>query len=180
MRIIAGSRKSRKIKSLDNLNTRPTLDKVKEACFSKMGSQVHNARFLDLFAGSGNIGLEALSRGAQHCDFVEGSQVALKIIKENIDNLAFKDQTSIYHMDAFQACRYFKNKGFIYDIVYCDPPYQKIMLDKILVNLFEISDKNTLIIFESNESIEIINDPFVLEKSVHYGSVFLHYIRRKE
>ena len=92
MRIIAGSRKSRNLKALDNQNTRPTLDKVKEACFSKIGNEIIECRFLDLFAGSGNIGLEALSRGASYCDFVEGSKDALKIIQENVKALDLNGQ----------------------------------------------------------------------------------------
>lgn len=178
MRIIAGSRKSRNLKALDNQNTRPTLDKVKEACFSKIGNEVIDCKFLDLFAGSGNIGLEALSRGASHCDFVEGSKDALKIIQENVIALDFKEESSIYHMDAFQACRYFKNKAFSYDIVYCDPPYNKVEVDKILKHLIPITHLNSLIIFESNQEIIEINEAYSLEKSVKYGTVILTYIRR--
>ncbi len=179
MRIIAGSRKSRRLKSLDNQKTRPTLDKVKEACFSSIGSKIENARFLDLFAGSGNIGLEALSRGAAHCDFVEGSKSALKIIHENIADLKFKDESNVYHMDAFQACRYFKNKGYTYDVIYCDPPYNKIKVDKLLKHLYPISNENTLIVIEENSEIIEVDENFEIEKSAKYGTVFLTYIRRK-
>lgn len=180
MRIIAGSRKSRVIKSLDNQNTRPTLDKVKEACFSKIGPAIEGMRVLDLFAGSGSIGLEALSRQALFCDFVEGSKDALKIVKDNIEQLDFNQESNVYHMDAFQACRYFKNKGFIYDFVYLDPPYNKVSLDKCLKYLIPITHDSSLIVFENESAIEECNEAFICEKSVQYGRVVLNYIRRRK
>lgn len=178
MRIIAGTRKSRRLKSLDNQNTRPTLDKVKEACFSSIGSKIENANVLDLFAGSGNIGCEALSRGAQHCDFVEGSKDALRIIHENIRDLDFKEEASIYHMDAFQACRYFKNKGYRYDVIYCDPPYNKVKIDKILKALIPITDEKSLVVIEENKEIDEVDEHFQIEKTAQYGTVILTYLRR--
>ncbi len=178
MRIIAGTRKSRRLKTLDNQNTRPTLDKVKEACFSSISNKIESARFLDLFSGSGNIGCEALSRGADYCDFVDGSQAAIRVIKENVNDLDFAKNSSIYHMDAFQACRYFKNKGFKYDVIYCDPPYNKIKIDKLLKALIPICKDDTLIIVEENQEISEVDENYSIEKSVRYGTVVLNYIRR--
>ena len=181
MRIIAGSRKSRIIKSLPGENTRPTLDVVKEACFSIIGPWIHEKIGCDLFAGSGNIGLESLSRGAQFVHFVDGSNQACQIIKVNIKVLDFEKQSSVYRMDSFQACRYFKNKGLVFDFIYLDPPYQKIDCSKLLNALIPITHENSLIIYEClNEEVVILPDAYKLDKTSSYGRIALYFIRRKE
>ena len=148
MRIIAGSRKSRSIKTLQNQNTRPTLDVVKEALFARIGTSIVGKQILDLFAGSGNIGLEALSRGAEHAVFVEGSIAAYHVIQENIRALDFKSEATVLRMDAFQACRYLKNKQMGFDFVYLDPPYAKLDLAKVLKALEPITRIDSKVIYE--------------------------------
>lgn len=179
MRIIAGSRRSRLIKSLPGENTRPTLDVVKEACFAKIGPWIRDKKGLDLFAGSGNIGLEALSRGAQSMCFVDGSNQACNIIKENIKALEFSDQSTVYRMDCFQACRFLKNKDEVFDLVYLDPPYQKLELNKILTALTPITTIDSMIIYEclKDETIEI-QEPYIIDKSSSYGRIAIYFIRR--
>ena len=163
MRIIAGSRRSRIINSLPGENTRPTLDVVKEACFAKIGPWIHEKNVLDLFAGSGNIGLEALSRGAKAVSFVDGSIQACNIIKENIKSLEFTNQSFVYRMDCFQACRFLKNKNNMFDLVYLDPPYQKLDLNKLLIALTPITSIDSIISFLSQT-------PSVFASTVLYTS----------
>ena len=179
MRIIAGSRKSRIIKSLPGENTRPTLDVVKEACFSVIGPWIQDKVGLDLFAGSGNIGLESLSRGAQFIHFVDGSNQACQIIKENIKALNFEKESSVYRMDCFQACRYFKSKQIIFDFIYLDPPYQKLDLHKLLNACLPIIHENSLIIYECLDEEEvIIPEAYTLDKTKSYGRIALYFMRR--
>ncbi len=180
MRIIAGSRKSRSIKSLPGENTRPTLDVVKEACFSMIGPWIQGKIGLDLFGGSGNIGLESLSRGALKMHFVDGSNQACQIIKENIKTLNFEKDSSVYRMDCFQACRYFKSKQIVFDFIYLDPPYQKLDLHKLLNACLPIIHENSLIIYEClDEEIVTLPESYTLDKTKSYGRIALYFIRRK-
>jgi len=179
MRIIAGTRRSRIINSLPGENTRPTLDVVKEACFAKIGPWIRDKNVLDLFAGSGNIGLEALSRGAKSVSFVDGSSPACNIIKENIKSLDFTNQSTVYRMDCFQACRFLKNKNNVFDLVYLDPPYQKLDLNKILSALIPITSVDSVIIYEClKDDIVEIHEPYSLDKTSSYGRIALYFIRR--
>jgi 16S rRNA (guanine966-N2)-methyltransferase len=180
MRIIAGSRKSRSIKALPGQNTRPTLDVVKEALFASIGPWIENKHVLDLFAGSGNIGLEALSRGADHVVFVDGSKDACQIIQENIQALDFKLETTLLRMDAFQASRYLKNKQMIFDLVYLDPPYAKLNLAKVLKALEPITNNESKIIYEclKDEPVDV-PEGYTLDKTSIYGRIALYFMRRK-
>lgn len=179
MRIIAGSRKSRIIKALPNQNTRPTLDVVKEACFASLGPWIESKHVLDLFAGSGNIGLEALSRGAEHTVFVDGSKDACQIIQENINSLEFKPSSTLLRMDAFQACRYLKNKQMHFDLIYLDPPYAKIDLCKVLKALDPVVHLDTRIIFEClKDAVVLLPEGYLLDKTNIYGRIALYFIRR--
>lgn len=180
MRIIAGTHKSRTLYSLVGDSTRPTLDKVKEALFGKIGPWIKDKHVLDLFAGSGNIGCEALSRGAASCTFVEGSQAAMNIVKKNLESLNFKQAVYPYRMDAFQACRYLKNKGQIYDFIYLDPPYGKIEIDKLLSALLILTHADSMIVLEHPKDFAYHeHEAYTLDKKMDYGSVALFYLRRK-
>jgi 16S rRNA (guanine966-N2)-methyltransferase len=179
MRIIAGTRKSRSIETLKGLSTRPTLDKVKEAVFSSLGSLIEDSVGLDLFAGSGSIGLEALSRGAHSVCFVEGAADAYHLVLKNVKALEFETQSQVYHMDVFQAIRYFKAKKIVFDWVYCDPPYGKIDLSKLMDKLIDITHNESMIILEEKTQFTTKHASCHLEKSVQYGQVVINYIRRK-
>lgn len=178
MRIIAGSRKSRQIESLKGTSTRPTLDKVKEAVFSSLHARIDNSMGLDLFAGSGNIGLEALSRGARSVTFIEGAKDAYQLVLRNIKALDFENEAQVYHMDVFHALRFLKAKHLIFDWVYCDPPYGKIDIHKVLDKLVELTHDESIVIVEEKIEVSIEHPKYILEKSVHYGQVVINYIRR--
>lgn len=181
MRIIAGTRKSRRLKSLSHQDTRPTLDMVKEGVFSSIQSWIEGSSFLDLFAGSGNIGLESLSRGAKHAVFVDGAQDAIKIIHENIKDLGFEKQASVYRMDALQACRYLKNKQQTFDIVYLDPPYGKVKDEVLFRQLLPLLHEKSLVLYETSDKHEVKLDEehYAFDKSLAYGRIKVYQIRRK-
>jgi 16S rRNA (guanine966-N2)-methyltransferase len=182
MRIIAGIYRSRLIKAVEGSSTRPTLDKVKEALFSTLGPHIEGNAALDLFAGSGNIGLEAISRGMQPVVFVDGSQAAIQVIHANIKVLGCEKQAQVYRMDAFQALRYLSKKELKFYFVYLDPPYLKIDLIAILeaLNHYDLILEDSIIVIEQPKEASSVEHPmYTLEKTAVYGTVALHYYRRK-
>lgn len=114
---------------------RPMREAVRAALFDILGDSVIDARFLDLFAGTGSIGLEALSRGAQSCVFVDVSDEACQIIRKNIENLGLSAQTRLYQFDALKAIELFHRQGEQFDIVFIGPPYGKELAHKTLAQL---------------------------------------------
>jgi 16S rRNA (guanine966-N2)-methyltransferase len=125
VRIIAGSRKGARIFAPKGLDTRPTADRVREAAYNLLGpGAAEDAKVLDLFAGSGAMGLEALSRGAAHTTFVENDREACRTIVRNLDKLGFDDAT-VLCQDALTALRADARQGTRYDLVLLDPPYKR-------------------------------------------------------
>ena len=125
MRIIAGSRKGARIFAPKGHDTRPTADRVREAAFTLLGpGAAEDAQVLDLFAGSGAMGLEALSRGAEHATFVENDREACRTINRNLDKLGFDDAT-VLCQDVLTALRTDARQGTRYDLVLLDPPYKR-------------------------------------------------------
>ena len=123
MRVIAGTCRSMPLKSLPGRDTRPTTDRIKETLFNMLQNEIPGCRFLDLFAGSGAIGIEALSRGAEHCVFVEQSRQAVRIIQENLAFTKLQGRAQVLTMDAASAVRSFGTKQQ-FDVVFMDPPYR--------------------------------------------------------
>lgn len=150
MRIIAGIAKGRVIKTRKGTDTRPTLDRVKESLFGILGPYIGDARFLDLFSGSGSIGLEALSRGAKKCIMIEKDSEALKYIIENINNLGFEKVSRAYKNDVERAVEILGKKREKFDIIFMDPPYRDEVCSKVLkaIKKAEILEENGLIICE--------------------------------
>ena len=124
MRIIAGEFGSRRIRTPSGFTTRPTLDKTRESLFNILCGRLAGTRVLDLFAGSGALGLEALSRGAAHADFCDKSKQAAEAIAENISSLHLEGRTRLLYMDWSQALRNLAGESARYDLIFLDPPYQ--------------------------------------------------------
>jgi 16S rRNA (guanine966-N2)-methyltransferase len=132
MRVITGSAKGRLLKPPHNQKIRPTADKVKNAFFNMLGNAVRGGSFLDLFAGTGNIGIEALSRGADRCVFVDNGSDSLRLIKENLYRTGFQKEADVLHCDFTRALKILKKNGKLFDIIYIDPPYHFCRIDAIL------------------------------------------------
>lgn len=130
LRVIAGSAKGTKLESLDGSKTRPTLDRVKESLFGGIQYELRGARCLDAFAGSGQLGIEALSRGASYVDFCEIERDAFKILKHNVEKCGFTCKSGLWNSSVFKHL-----EGSViepYDFVFLDPPYGKNLIVKML------------------------------------------------
>ena len=145
MRVIAGSAKRLQLKTLDGLDTRPTTDRIKETLFNMISPYLYDCRFLDLFAGSGGIGIEALSRGAGEAVFVEQNPKAMACIKENLTMAT----------DVMTALRRMEGSG-TFDYIFMDPPYNKLLEKQVLEYLAEskLIDEDSVIIVEASKSTD--------------------------
>lgn len=124
MRIIAGKHRGRRLSGPRGHDLRPTADRLRETLFDILGSSVIEARFLDVFAGTGAVGLEALSRGAHHVVFIENDPRAERLIRQNLSRCRIEQGWSLLRMDVFRAIRCLGREGRAFDILYLDPPYR--------------------------------------------------------
>jgi 16S rRNA (guanine966-N2)-methyltransferase len=174
VRIVAGSRKGARIFAPKGLDTRPTADRVREAAFNLLGpGAAEEATVLDLFAGSGAMGLEALSRGAAHATFVESDREACRTINRNLDKLGF-DAATVLCQDALTALRADARQGTRYDLVLLDPPYKRFSsLQKAMIrHLPEIlAPAGTLLVETAAE--EEPDLPLAKRTTRRYGSARL-------
>ena len=174
MRIIAGRARGRKLISPATMETRPTLDRVKEAMFSMILNYLDEAVCVDVFAGTGSLGLEAASRGAREVYLVDKSPVTYPLLKKNVENLKFEDCCTTLNMDAYEALRSLAKKGKVFDVIFIDPPYCKEMIPEAMKI---IKENNMLqdngIIVTKIDSIEEIYSGYKdiqLLKSRKYGN----------
>lgn len=156
MRVIAGSARRLLLKTPLGDNTRPTTDRIKETLFNMIQNEVPGSVFLDLFAGSGAIGIEALSRGADYAVFVENDKNALTCIEENLKHTGLNDKAGIYKQDVFVSLQSLEYK-YEFDIVFMDPPYDKELERRVLeyLTMSKLIHENTLIIFEASLDTDI-------------------------
>lgn len=177
MKINSGKFKYRKIEVPET--TRPTTEKVREAVFSMLIGRVEGATVLDLFAGSGSLGLEALSRGAEHCVFNEGDRKNYKILKNNVENCKAEDISSIYNND-FRKALVLANREF--DIIFVDPPYREGYYGEV----FELIEEYGLLADDGVVVVEHLNDNqlsdnvsgFVKTKGKRYGTIAIDFFER--
>lgn len=154
MRVIAGSAKRLQLKTIEGLDTRPTTDRIKETLFNMITNDIADCNFMDLFSGSGGIGIEALSRGASHAAFVEQSKKAMNCIKDNLAFTKLADRAEIYEMDVISALKRMENKRS-YDFIFMDPPYNQLLEKKVLEYLSQsniVSEYCTIIVEASLET----------------------------
>ncbi|MFP5212324.1 MAG: 16S rRNA (guanine(966)-N(2))-methyltransferase RsmD [Acidobacteriota bacterium] len=148
MRIVAGSCRGRKLQAPKGDLIRPTADRVREAVFSIIARHIAGARVLDLFAGTGALGLEALSRGAAGATFVDQSPEALKLIGANIELCRARDRARIERGEIQQVLRRLTEAGAVFDLIFMDPPYGKGYVEKALGLLGPVADHSALVVAE--------------------------------
>ncbi|OFZ31593.1 MAG: 16S rRNA (guanine(966)-N(2))-methyltransferase RsmD [Bdellovibrionales bacterium RIFCSPHIGHO2_01_FULL_40_29] len=183
MRVIAGKYKGRVLTSFQASHIRPTMDRVKETLFNKWMHDVDEARVLDLFAGTGSLGIEALSRGAHHVDFVEKNPQSLQIISKNLEALkVLREEYSIQKKDVLAFLSQFS--GQPYNLILIDPPFTEKMAHDVMLALDSSScfDQGTLIAIESlkQERIDAEYPRLVRYDFKDYGDKILSFYRKKE
>ena len=172
MRIISGSLKGRKLSGYDIEGTRPTMDKVKESMFAMIQFQIAGSIAFDLFAGTGSLGLEALSNGAEHCYFVDRNFKCTQIIAKDIQTFGIQDKATVLTMNWQKALSFFKEKNIQFDLVFLDPPYKDFVIADSIQSMKELNllKKGAWIICEMEQNYEQINDiSFELQKIRQYG-----------
>ncbi len=152
MRVIAGKAKRLPLKTIAGMDTRPTTDRIKETLFNMLQDDIYGCRFLDLFSGSGAIGIEALSRGAREAVFVENSRKACGCISENLKFTKLEASARLLSMDVFQALSRLSADGVPFDIIFMDPPYERELEKKVLTQLVGSSliTEETLLVTEAS------------------------------
>ena len=184
MRVISGASRGKKLISIEGNNTRPTLDRVKEALFNIIQSNIKDAVVLDLFAGTGSLGIEALSRGAKKAFFCDNSKEAINVINKNVEGTKNQNKAVIINKDYNELLIELANKKQKFDLIFLDPPYKTdyviTALQKIIMS--NLLSDNGIIIIETNdprkeEEILKIENVKVYDKR-KYGSVWLIFIRK--
>lgn len=174
MRIVGGKYRHRLIIYPDDMeHTRPTKDRIREAIFSALGD-ITNSNALDLYAGSGAMGLEALSRGASKCAFVDVSPIAIKTIKGNLDNLKITSEEYILIKDKdINALERFKTLNEKFDLVFLDPPYEQGQYQQIVDLLLskDLLNEHAVIVIEANRDVNLENIEYQKKKDYHYGEI---------
>ncbi|WP_323702708.1 16S rRNA (guanine(966)-N(2))-methyltransferase RsmD [Mammaliicoccus sp. Dog046] len=181
MRVIGGKYKRLHIKTIDGQSTRPTTDKVKENIFN--GLHDIEGIGLDLFAGSGGLGIEALSRGLDKVIFVDGNFKATKIIKENLNTLNIpNEQFEVYKNDAIRALKAIGKRDIQFDYIFLDPPYRKTLIDQALekIEAFDLLNVSGTIICEFDKSEKIDTRGFEILKKYEYGLTHVMLLTKGE
>lgn len=168
MRVITGSARGRKLLTLDGVDVRPTADRTKEAMFSSIQFDIEGAKVLDLFAGSGQLGIEALSRGARSAVFVDKNRQAIEIVKKNLQSTSLAKQAVVLNTDADTYVTTTKEK---FSFVFMDPPYAKGFLQKILPLVENVVTEGGAIICEHPYGEELPEELSIMKiyRSYRYG-----------
>lgn len=171
MRVITGSARGRKLITLEGDDVRPTTDKVKESIFNIIQFDVEGSNFLDLFAGSGQIGIEALSRGARSATFVDKSKRSVDIIKTNIHTVGFDSIASVYNTDSLLYLE--RARG--YDIAFLDPPYSTGLLERAMEKISVAMNDNAIVICEcpASDELDDVYGKFTKHREYIYGKMKL-------
>lgn len=179
MRVITGSARGRKLKELKGMDIRPTTDRVKEAIFSIVQFEVEGRRVLDLFGGTGQMGIEALSRGAARCVFVDRQRAAVQMMRENLEHTGLIDRAELVQSDALA---YLERNSEKFDLIFLDPPYGGAIVNKVLQAIARIDkvSENGIIVCEnkSNYDWPFVPTPYTLQKEYCYGNVQVALYRR--
>lgn len=179
MRVISGIAGGRKIATLPGLDVRPTSEKVKEAIFSSIQFDLEGRRFLDLFTGSGQMGIEALSRGAESCTFVDNTSNHLKVVKENLQVTNLTQNSTVICSD---YSSFLKTCNEVFDIAFIDPPYYEGLIIDALTKTCRVMSAHGKILCEHPKEVELPEtvEGFYRYKVYNYGKIVISAYRRKD
>jgi 16S rRNA (guanine(966)-N(2))-methyltransferase RsmD len=180
MRIISGTSKGRKLVTPRSQSLRPTSDRVKESIFNILQDDIVGKVVLDLFAGTGNLGIEALSRGAKKTIFVEKGRQALRLIQRNLTQFGLESQSEILPKDANRAIGILKQKGESFDLILMDPPYEKGLIQRTLMKLnsYPIYHKDSILVIEHDrrEPLSTVMDGWNLIRQRRIGDTVISFL----
>lgn len=170
MRVITGLARGRRLETLPGEVTRPTAEKVKESLFSAIQFDIEGRRVLDLFAGSGQLGIEALSRGASGCVFVDKNTEAVKVIRQNLQHTGLAASAQVLGTDALS---YLTRPGDRFDLVFLDPPYAAELLLPALTKVAPLVNNGGLIVCETEDGVELPQciDRFTVARTYRFGRI---------
>ena len=182
MRVIAGNARGKRLKAPSGLHTRPITDMIKEALFNVWGPDIYEAKVLDLFAGSGSVGIEALSRGAAQAVFVDNDKNAMITIGENLKNCGFEVGYELYHNDVFRALDILARNRRCFDYIYVDPPFTvDRIFDKVMIVLgkAELLNQAGILVIRTRRQRELAAsfEKLIKYREKDYGESTLHYYR---
>lgn len=181
MRVVSGSAKGRPLKAVPGTGTRPTTDKVKEALFSMIGPYFDGGTALDLFAGSGGLGIEALSRGVDKAVFVDLEPKSIETIRANLKATKLEDQAAVYRNDAGRALKALAKRGTRFDLVFLDPPYRMKNGDELMQTMhdLELLEPEATIVLEYESKYEYPQQfgPFEQTRKSVYGETAVSIYR---
>ena len=179
MRVISGSSRGRRLKELPGLHTRPTTDKVKESLFNIIQFEIEGRRVLDLFGGTGQLGIEALSRGAAHCTFVDARRDAAAVIRDNLRLCGLNERSQVVQGDALAFLSGCREK---FDLIFLDPPYKTQLLEQSMETIarFDILSEHGIMVCESaaDRLLPPVEPPYEQGREYRYGKIRLTVCRR--
>nr|WP_232337139.1 16S rRNA (guanine(966)-N(2))-methyltransferase RsmD [Lysinibacillus timonensis] len=182
MRVVAGERKGMPLKAVTGTTTRPTTDKVKESIFNIIGPFFNGGIVLDLFAGSGGLGIEALSRGAEKAIFVEKDGRAFQTLQENIKKCRYEEQTELFRTDALRAVKGLLKRDIQIDYLFLDPPYHQLNYYDLVETLAtgEKLSKEAIIVCEHASEFNLPTQygAYVLNREETYGSTIISIYKK--
>lgn len=182
MRVISGTLRGRELDGYNVLTTRPTMDRVKESMFASIQFDIENKLVLDLFCGSGSLGIEAISMGARECYFVDNNKEILSYLNKNINNLGIRTKTRVIDKDYRSALDYFKDNNISFDVILIDAPYKMMVIEEVISSVIEgklLRDNGLLVAEYSFDKLKDKYDNLHLIKSKKYGDKFVNIYRKK-
>lgn len=181
MKVISGKLKGRTIKGYNINGTRPTMDRVKESLFAIIQDKINGSIVLDLFAGSGNLGIESISNGASVCYFVDNNYECIKVINDNIKTFNINEQSIILKRDYLDSLKYFRDNNIKFDIIFIDPPYKYNIKNELLKKIidYDILNDYGIIVFEYQNEEDIDNDiNLELIRNKKYGDKYISIYKK--
>ena len=181
MRVISGKHKRCELIGYNIDGVRPTMDKVRDSIFAMINPYIDGSMCLDLFSGTGAMGIEALSENARYCYFVDCNKYAIEVTNKNIDKVCEKSKSKVICMDYLKSLQYFSKLGIKYDIIFIDPPYGKIKIKDVIDNIlkYDILNDNGVLVCEYED--EDLSDDYMglsLIKDRRYGRVFIKIYKK--
>jgi len=180
MKVISGLYKGRKIDGFDIAGTRPTMDRVKESLFAMIQDFISESVVLDLFAGSGNLGIEALSEGAGKAYFVDSNRTAISFINKNISNIGIEN-AFVFSLDYKNALKKFAEEKTTFDLIFLDPPYKTHFIESSLklIEEYKLLNEDGIIVCESDSPDKIIfSSNYYVFKEKKYGDKYVVLLRK--